>query len=587
MFSFLRRYLPYAALSLLCMMGEALIDLAQPKLMEGVINEGVLAGAQGLPHLYQAGGQMLLLALGGAALGILGGVFSNLCAQNFGNDLRKDVFRRALSLDLEQADRITAGSLVTRITNDVTQVQSMISAAIRGVIRSGMFLVAGTLALLSLDLRFGQVAFVAMLLICLGIALIVTRTRPLFPLQQQRIDALNTTLAEDIDGARVIKGYAQEEQASARFTAANDQLADTQLKLMLLIAMLPPFANVVLSLAIVAILQVGGQEAQLEEVAPGTIMAATTYMTQILIGLLMLAMIFQIFIRGFASHARLREVITLTPSIRDGSYPEGAPKGRGSLALQQVSFTYPGAKGPALSDITLALQPGETLAIVGATGSGKSTLAALLLRLYDVTEGCILLDGVDIRDYPLGELRSRIAIALQKPELFQTTLRENIRMGRMEATEEEIEEAARIAQAQDFILSQPAGYDTQVAEGGTSLSGGQKQRIALARALLRRSELLILDDSTSALDMKTETAFYQALRARDARPTCILIAQRIATARRADCIAVLDGGRLVACGTHEELLASSPVYQNICASQLSGTGKKAPALERKEATPHG
>ena len=585
MFSFLRRYLPYGLLSLLFMMGEALIDLAQPKLMEGVINEGVLSGASGTPYLLQAGCQMALLALAGTALGILGGVFSNLCAQNFGNDLRKAVFRRALTLSMEQADRLTAGSLITRITNDVTQVQAMITAAVRGVVRSGMFLVAGTIALLSLDVHFGQVAFAAMVLIGLGIALIVTRTRPLFPLQQQRIDRLNTTLAEDIDGARVIKGFSQEEQATARFTAANDALADTQLRLMLLIAMLPPFATLVLNLAIVAVLYVGGAEARLGQLAPGTIMAATTYMTQILIGLLMLAMIFQIFIRGFASETRLQEVLRLTPSIRDGSYPKGKPREKGTLKLEQVGFTYPGAKGPALKDISLSLKDGETLAIVGATGSGKSTLAALLLRLYDVTEGRILLDGLDIRDYPLRDLRARIAIALQHPELFQTTLRENIRLGREDATAKEIEEAARLAQAEDFILSQPAGYDTQVAEGGTSLSGGQKQRIALARALLVRAELLILDDSTSALDMKTETAFYEGLAKSKDRPTCILIAQRIATARRADCIAVLEGGRLVACGTHEELLASSPVYQNICASQLSDATPA--AQQEKEVVRHG
>lgn len=567
MLSLLRRYLPFAALSLLAMVSEALIDLAQPMLMESVINDGVLslAAGGGTDVLSRAALQMALLTLAGAAVGVLGGVFCNLCAQNFGNDLRVAAFSRTLVLSMPEVARFTAGSLITRITSDAAQVQAMLSAALRGVVRSLMFLVFGTAALLSLDLRFGEAAGVGAVLIAGEIAVLTWKIRPLFRALQARIDTVNTVVQESVDGARVLRGFAQEEAARARFSAANEALAKTQLRMLLLAALLPPLVNIVLNLGVVALLWIGGQEAALAKVRPGTVMAAITYMTQILIAMLMLAMVLQLFLRGMASYARLREILATRPAVRSG--PGARPAVPGAVALEHVSFSYPGAKGAALTDITLSIQPGETLAIVGATGAGKSTLAALLVRFYDATAGRVLVGGADVRDYALEALRDEVAIALQKSELFSTTILENIRMGRRGATEEEAVRAARIAKADAFIRVQPEGYQTRVAEGGKSLSGGQRQRIALARALVRRPRILILDDATSALDMATEDAFFAALFGATQGMTRILIAQRIATAQRADRIAVLDKGRLVACDTHKALLASSPLYRSICASQ--------------------
>ena len=402
---------------------------------------------------------------------------------------------------------------------------------------------------------------------------------------QQKIDGLNNAMQEDIQGARVIKGYGQEARENERFGAANEDLAAAQLRVLLLIACLLPLVNIVLNIALIAVIYIGSFDVQAGMVGSGTVMAALTYIVLILNGILMFAMIMQIFARGMTSKRRLEEVLATQPAIVDGG-EGGKASGPGKTAaieLCHVSFCYPGQQENVLTDISLAVARGETLAIVGATGSGKSTLLALLPRFYDATAGEVFVDGVDVRTYALRALRQKMAIVLQKTELFSMTIGENIAWGMDAASDEEIRRAAKIAQAADFIERQPKGYATEVAEGGTSLSGGQRQRLALARAIIREPEILLLDDSTSALDLRTESAFYRALDDytealhREGRSlTKIIVAQRIATARRADRIAVLDGGRLVACGSHESLLASCPVYQEICASQLrakSGKGE--------------
>lgn len=582
MLQYIKPYRHYAAMTIVFMVGEVLIDLYQPRMMETIVNEGVLGlhhgGVPDLSLVMQTGIWMALIVAIGGICGVMGGVCVNFCAQNFGNDIRKDCFRRILQLSMEQIDAFRTGSLITRITSDTTQVQTMVSAALRGVVRSLTFLIAGTAALLTLDIHFTMIAAVAVPVILIEVVLVVWRSSPLFLLVQQKIDVLNNVMQEDIQGARVIKGYGQEARENERFGAANDDLAAAHLRVLLLIACLLPLANIVLNTALIAVIYIGSFDVQSAMIGPGTVMAALTYVVLILNGILMFAMILQIFARGMTSKRRLEEVLETKPAIRDGAYGVCFADGkevRAAVVLQHVSFRYPGQQKNVLTDISLSVARGETLAIVGATGSGKSTLIHLLPRFYDATAGTVFIDGRDVRTYALRTLREKMAVVLQKTELFSMTIGENIAWGIDAASEEEIRRAAEIAQAVDFIEQQPEGYATEVTEGGMSLSGGQRQRLALARALIRKPEILLLDDSTSALDLRTESAFYAALDGytqdlhREGRElTKIIVAQRVATARYADRIAVLDGGRLVACGTHEELLATSGIYREICASQF-------------------
>ena len=478
MLQYIKPYRIYAVMTIAFMIGEVLVDLYQPRLMESIVNEGVLGlhhgGVPDLSLVTQTGIWMALIVAIGGICGVMGGVCVNFCAQNFGNDIRKDCFRRILQLSMEQIDAFRTGSLITRITSDTTQVQTMVSAALRGVVRSLTFLIAGTAALLTLDIHFTMIAAIAVPVILIEVAVVVWRSSPLFLLVQQKIDGLNNVMQEDIQGARVIKGYGQEARENERFGAANEDLAAAQLRVLLLIACLLPLVNIVLNTALIAVIYIGSFDVQSAMIGPGTVMAALTYIVLILNGILMFAMIMQIFARGMTSKRRLEEVLATQPAIVDGG-EGGKASGPGKTAaieLCHVSFCYPGQQENVLTDISLAVARGETLAIVGATGSGKSTLLALLPRFYDATAGEVFVDGVDVRTYALRALRQKMAIVLQKTELFSMTIGENIAWGMDAASDEEIRRAAAIAQAADFIERQSKGYATEVAEGGTSLSGG-------------------------------------------------------------------------------------------------------------------
>lgn len=572
MLKYLKKYWPLAIGAACFMVLEVCADLFQPRMMEQIVNQGILGlGNHNQPNLALVtalGVRMILVVIGGGLSGIMCGVLTNICGQNYGNEVRKACFDRIIHLSFQQTEAFSAGSLITRITSDVTQVQNLLMQMTRGMVRCLMFLIGGSIALLSLDLSFSRIIAIAVPLILIEIAYIVWRTSPLFSVLQSRLDRMNSVIRENIAGVRVVKAFVQEKRELKRFEDTSSALVETQLEVLIRLAWLRPFMNIILNLATVAVLLLGAGRVKTGLMAPGTIMAAITYLSQILNGMMMLAMLFQTLSRGFASAGRLKEVLAAEPAIQDGTGTP--PEPAGAIAFEHVSFHYPDNDAPVLTDISFTAEPGEFLAIIGSTGSGKSSLVQLIPRFYDTVEGRVTVDGMDVRDYPLAELRNRISYVLQKSELFSSTIKENIAIGQPDATPEAIRSAARIAQADSFIMAQPEQYDTAVAERGMSLSGGQRQRIAIARALLKPASILIFDDATSALDVKTEAAFRDALK--EARPgvTKLMIAQRISSVMHADRIIVIDEGKVAGIGTHEALMQSCAVYQDIFNSQLKG-----------------
>ena len=420
-------------------------------------------------------------------------------------------------------------------------------------------------------MHFNIVVACAFPLVILDIVFILWKTNPLFGILQKRIDRMNTVIGENISGARVVRAFIQEGTETERFDRANTELVETQMRVLILTSFMRPIMNIILNMAIVALIWIGAIQTKAGGMRPGDVMAAITYISQILNGMMMLAMIFQTFSRGFASGRRINEILHAEPAITDGP-GVGETAVKGSVCFRDVSFSYPDNQAEVLHDIDLEIRPGEVFGIIGSTGCGKTSLINLISRLYDATEGTVEVDGVNIREYKLKELRDRVAAVPQKNELFSTTIRENILLGREQANENEIRAAAQAAQAEEFILEQPHGYETPVAEGGTSLSGGQRQRVAIARALLKKGEILILDDSTSALDLVTEAKIYDALDRDYAGITRIIIAQRIASIRNADRIAVMENGSIIACAGHEELLRTCGTYQDIYQSQVKMGG---------------
>ena len=572
MLKFLKKHLWIGLIGSLFMVCEVLIDLIQPRMMAQIVDNGILKGNTAL--VWSVGIRMIFIVFLGGCCGILSGVFVNICSQHFGNDLRKALFDRIMNFSFEQIDDFTVGSLITRTTSDVTQVQTMVSQLIRGAVRCMMFFFAGSSFLLTLNVAFSRVLMLTIAIILMEIAFVVWKSGPLFTHLQTRLDRVNSVIGENVASERVVKAFVQEQSEIEKFDKCNLDLVNTRFEVQILISWMRPVMNIVLNAATVAIIYIGGMEVAASRMEIGSLMAAITYLSQILSGMMMMAMIFQTITLGLASAKRLKEVLASVPVIRDGSAAAIEKRG-GSIEFENVSFNYPGHHHEVLKDISFTVAPGQTLAIIGATGSGKSTLVSLIARFYDVTDGSVLVDGEDVKNFSLHELRDRISFVLQKSELFTGTIRKNIMIGNPEADEDEMVKAARAAQADEFILHQPDKYDTTVTEAGMSLSGGQKQRIAISRALLKPAEILILDDSTSALDLGTEARLFKALDEGYEKLTKIIIAQRIATVMRADRIAVMDKGRIVGIGSHNELMENCDVYREIYDSQLRKGGVKA------------
>lgn len=567
---YLKPYALFAVLTPLSMVGEVLGDLLQPKLMSKIVDDGVLG--QDMNLIIRTGLLMLLVLIGGGACGIAASAFGGIASQSFSRDLRVDVFKRVMGLSFEQTDKFTTGSLVTRLTADITAIQQMVDFMLRMLVRDSLLFFGGIIMMLTLNVRFGIIILCALPIEIIMMIVILKKANPYYSIVAKRLDSVNSVVQENVTGARVVKAYVREDTEEKRFDDANISLMESNLRVQTLMAILQPLLMIILNLSVIAVIVIGGWQVQAQAMKVGEVMAAITYLTQVLHGVMMMSMMFQTLAKASASANRLREVLETDPVIKSGSVSL-ADKTGGTVSFKNVSFSYPETKGrPVISDLTLDIKSGESVAILGATGSGKSSLVNLIPRFYDCTAGEVLVDGVNVKDCKLDELRKKVGIVLQKSELFSGTVEDNIKWGDKNATHEEVISAAQAAQADEFIQKIPAGYEGIIAEKGASLSGGQKQRLSISRAVLKKPEILILDDSTSALDLGTEAKLRAEIDRKMNGTTLIIIAQRIQSVKSCDRIAVLDHGKLCACDTHENLLKTCQVYQDIYASQVKTSG---------------
>ncbi len=562
---YLKPYWFLALLAPLTMVGEVLMDLYQPKLMAEIVNVGLGEGKNNI--ILSTGLLMLGLTAVGGLCGFLSAVFASAASQGFADDLRRDTFKKIMDLSFQQTDAFSTGSLVTRITNDIDMIKNLISMSVRMLVRTLIQFIGGIIFLLVIYPSFGYILLITLPIELVFIIIFIWKVSPLFLKVQQKLDDVNSIVQEDVGGSRVVKAYNREEFEKERFDNANVNLCNTNLRVQKILAYLSPILMIVMNLTVIVVIYIGGRNVILDNgLKVGDVMASITYISQILMSLTMLGMMFQTITRASASIKRVNEVLDSVNPIVDGT--KELTKTSGHITFQEVYFAYPNTALDVLQKINVDVKPGETLAILGATGSGKTSMVNLVPRFYDTTGGEILLDGENIKAFTLKSLRKNIGIVFQKTELFTGTIEDNVKWGNLNATHEEVVKACEIAQADSFIRGFTDGYDTIIGEKGSSLSGGQKQRIAIARAILKKPQILIFDDATSALDLKTEAQLYKALRENLKNTTILLIAQRVASAKGATKILVLENGKVSAIGTNDELLQTSPIYQDIYNSQL-------------------
>jgi ATP-binding cassette subfamily B protein len=567
LFRFLKPYWHWATLAPLLMALEVAMDLMQPRMIQRIVDEGIAARDMGV--VTQTGLLMVLFALIGAVGGVGCTVFSVLASQGFGTDLRNALFRKVQSLSFGNLDELETGQLVTRLTNDVTQIQQLVSMGLRIMVRAPLLLVGSLLMAILTSPRL------ALLLLVLGpfvlglLTWVIRKAYPMYGKVQGKIDDLNTVMQENLAGVRVVKAFVRAEYEEKRFRAINAGLMDLSIRAARTVAVTMPGMMLVLNLGVVGAIWFGGVQVTQSEMQIGQLIAFANYLMRTLMAMMFVSMLVMRVARAQASADRIQEVLDSEPKVQDKRTAQRtfAPVGR--VAFEGVTFSYDSdGHDPVLKGVDFVADPGQMVAVLGATGSGKSSLIHLIPRFYDVTDGRITLDGVDVRDVDKAALRRSIGVALQESVLFSGTIRDNIRYGRPEASDEEVVAAAKAAQAHDFICEFPDGYDTVLGQRGVNLSGGQKQRVAIARALLVQPAVLILDDSTSSVDVETEAKMQDALEEIMRDRTSFVIAQRISTVLNADKILVLDDGQVAAEGTHRELLASSPIYREIYDSQL-------------------
>jgi ATP-binding cassette, subfamily B, multidrug efflux pump len=546
---------------------QALADLYLPTLLADIVDVGIVHGDTN--YILRIGGFMLLVTAGSAACAIFASFLSSRTATGFGRDVRTKIFSQVTGFSLHEFDKLGTATLITRTTNDVNQVQQVLIMILRMMIYAPLIAVGGVIMAVSKDATLSLVLVVVIPVLVASIFLIASRGIPLFKMLQKRLDRVNLVLRENLTGIRVIRAFNRLSFEETRFHGANKDLTDTAIKVNRIMGFLFPAMMLIMNFTSIAIIWFGAIRIDKGDMQVGSLIAFLQYAMQIMFSVLMLSMLFVMVPRAQASAVRINEVLDMQAEINDPAQPRHARDERGVVEFRDVTFSYPGAEQPAISNISFIARPGEVVAIIGGTGSGKSTLVNLLPRFYDVDSGAVLVDGVDVREMTQEELRAKIGFVPQQAVLFSGTISENIKYGKEDATEEEVESAASTAQATEFISAMKEGFGSVISQGGTNVSGGQKQRLSIARALVRKPEIYLFDDSFSALDFKTDAKLRMALRKTTHDSTMILVAQRVSTVLDADKIIVLDDGKIAGMGKHKELLKSNEVYREIVASQLS------------------
>ncbi|BFH71486.1 multidrug ABC transporter ATP-binding protein [Paenibacillus dendritiformis] len=568
LFRFLKPFRLPVAFVLGLVFFQSLAELYLPTLMSDIVDIGIMNGDTA--YIWKMGGWMLLVAAGGTLCAIAGSYLSAKVASGFGRNLRRRLFTHVENFSLQEFDKIGTASLITRTTNDITQVQQVLVMILRMMISAPMMCIGGIIMAVSKDAKLTLVLAVVIPVLALAIFAVAGKGIPLFKAMQKKLDKLNLVLRENLTGIRVIRSFNRINHEKTRFNEANADLTGTALKVNRIMSSMMPIMMITLNFSTIAIIWFGSIRIDNGSMQVGSLMAFIQYAMQIMFSVIMVSIIFVMIPRASASAARINEVLSMEPEIHDPAEPKRASAARQAhIQFDNVTFSYPGAEMPALSNISFETGPGEMTAIIGGTGAGKSTLISLIPRFYDIDSGSIRVNGVDVREWKQEELREKIGLVPQKAVLFTGTVADNIRYGKEDATGEEVKHAAEIAQAMEFISHMPEGFDAPIAQGGTNVSGGQKQRLSIARALVRRPEIYIFDDSFSALDFKTDAKLRAALRPETRDAAVLLVAQRVSTVMDADRIIVLDEGKIAGIGTHRELMETCPVYLEIVSSQLS------------------
>lgn len=564
LFPFLKPYRLQLTIGPFFKLSEAVLELLIPTLMALLIDNGVNAGNK--DYIIKMGIVMLVIATFGVMFAYICQYSASVASQGFGTDVRNAMFKKIETLSFTQLDKFGTPSLINRITGDVNQLQSAVAMLIRLVIRAPFLCVGGLIMAMMIDLKLSIIFMIVIPLFILVLFLVMFKAVPLYKSVQKKLDSLTLVLRENLSGVRVIRAFAGGHREKERFNDKNKDYADTAIRVGKIAALMNPLTSIIMNLAAIAVIYFGGIRVNTGNLSQGEVIAFINYITQILNAMIIVANLVILYTKAYASALRVSEVLAAEPAIKYGT-AAAADKSDNAVEFKNVSLTYCTSKIPAVDNINLAVKKGETLGIIGGTGSGKTTLISLIPRFYDATRGEVLINGVSIADYSEEALRSLVAVVQQRAALFSGTIADNMRMAKADATTEEMREAADIAQATEFIDRLEDGFETHVSQGGNNLSGGQKQRLTIARALIKKSPILILDDSASALDYATDAALRRAIRESTDNQTVIIVSQRVNSVKDADRIAVMDDGEIVGIGTHKELVRNCEIYREICSSQ--------------------